>query len=226
MRILSFFNKNKSKVYAPAYEAYLAYFTKKINLKKPICETRFIVLDTETTGLDPKKDHILSVAAIEVRGTDFSVKNRLECYVEQPEYQPGESIAVHGILPHQSAGGISEKAMLQQLLELVKDAIIVGHHIGFDIAILNESMQREMGGPLKNKTLDTSTLARRIEDPFKMKQVRRKNYSLDNLCKKYDIEMGERHTAAGDVFITALLFLKLLGQLERKKVRTLGELLR
>ena len=224
--MFSFFKKNKSKLYAPEYEAYLACFAKKIDLKTPIREARFIVLDTETTGLDPKKDHILSVAAVEVKGSDFSVKNRLECYVEQPEYLPGESIAVHGILPHQSAGGICEKDMLCQLLELARDAIIVGHHIGFDIAILNECMLREMGGTLKNKVLDTSIMARRIEDPFKMKQVRRKNYSLDNLCKKYLIEMGERHTAAGDVFITALLFLKLLGQLERKKVKTLGELLR
>ena len=175
---------------------------------------------------DFKKNAQYRNIKVEVKGFDFSVKNRLECYINQEGYKPGESIAVHGILQQKTEQGISEEEMLIALTDLLKDAIIVGHHIAFDIAILNESMQREMGGPLKNRVLDTGRLARRIEDPFYLKQVRRREFSLDSLCKKYGIEMGKRHTAAGDVYITSLLFMKLLGRLERKGVKTLGELLR
>ncbi|MEZ4957797.1 MAG: 3'-5' exonuclease [Saprospiraceae bacterium] len=221
-----FLKKNKPNFQAPEYQAYLAHFSKKLDLYKPVSGARFVVLDTETTGLDVKNDRILSLAALEINGANISVKNRLECFVKQDAYQPKESIAVHGILPNQTSQGISEKEMLTALLAFLGNAILVGHHISFDIAIINECMLREMGGPLKNTVLDTGRLARRLEDPFNIKHLNQKEYSLDSLCQKYQIEMGKRHTAAGDAFITALLFLKLLGRLEQKGVKTLKDLLR
>jgi DNA polymerase-3 subunit epsilon len=221
-----FFKKNKSNFQAPEYRAYLTHFSEKMDLKNSIGDARYVVLDTETTGLDVKNDRILSLAAVEVNGYNFSAKNRLEYLVKQESYQPKESIAVHGILPNQTSQGISENEMLTALLAFLGNAILVGHHISFDLAIINECMLREMGGPLKNTILDTGRLARRLEDPFNIKHSNQKEYSLDSLCQKYQIEMGKRHTAAGDTFITALLFLKLLGRLEQKGVKTLKDLLR
>lgn len=226
MRFPSFLKNKKVSPQAPEYQVYLAQFSKKIDLKKSVSDTRYVVLDTETTGLDVKTDRILSLAALEINSTNISVKNRLECLVKQDAYLPKESITVHGILPNQTSQGISEKEMLTALLAFLGNAILVGHHISFDIAIINECMVREIGGPLKNQVLDTGRLARRLEDPFNIKHSKQGEYSLDSLCLKYHIEMGKRHTAAGDAFITALLFLKLIGRLEQKGVKTLKDLLR
>ena len=225
MRFFSMFNSKKTASSIPEYREYAALFEKKIDSKILIRNQRFIILDTETTGLDFKKDKILSLAALEVRDFQFSANNRCEYFIKQEHYHPGESIAVHGILPNHGAKGMDEKEAFASFLKWAGTAIIVGHHIGFDIAMINEVMKIHFGGKLKNRILDTGTLARRVEDPHRIKPFKKKEYSLDFLCEKYHIEMGDRHTAAGDVFITALLFLKLLGRLEKKGVKRVGELL-
>jgi DNA polymerase-3 subunit epsilon len=226
MALFSIFKPKKKIEHTPDYQAYLSFFDKKTDLKMPVREARFVVLDTETTGLDVKKDRILSIAAVEVQNFSFNVKTRMECYLKQSDYQPGESIAVHGISKQKTATGMDKTVALKDLLQFFRNDIIVGHHIGFDISILNQTLKRKMNGKLLNKVLDTSVLAKRIDDPSGMHHYQAKDYSLDVLCKKYGIEMGERHTAAGDVFITALLFLKQLAILEKRGVKKVGELLK
>ena len=164
--MFSFFENKKPNTYAPEYQAYLTFFDKKQDIRLPVRVARFVVLDTETTGLDYKKDRILSIAAIEVKDFGFSVKDRMVYFLKQSSYQPKDSIAVHGISQKTTIEGIDKKAALAELLDFVKNDIIVGHNIGFDMAILNETLKRKMDGSLKNKVLDTSMLARRIERVF------------------------------------------------------------
>ena len=109
----------------------------------------------------------------------------------------------------------------------MQNSIIVGHHIGFDFAVLNPAFQEHLGGQLRNQILDTNQLAKRITSPFyKMEIGQGKNFSLDALCKQYGVPIYDRHTASGDALITALLFLKLIGRLEGKGIRHLIDLLR
>ena len=82
------------------------------------------------------------------------------------------------------------------------------------------------GGKLRNKTLDTARLARRIHNPFDAPMSKQQQLSLDALCRQYHIPLGERHTAAADTYITALLFLKLLARLKKRGVDTIGELMK
>jgi len=112
------------------------------------------------------------------------------------------------------------------LLDYLQNSVIVGHHIGFDFAVLNRAFQEHLGGQLRNQTLDTNYLAKRIHSPFYKTSIDQNlNFSLDALCKQYHVPVHDRHTASGDALITALLFLKLMGQLERKGVKYLGDLL-
>ncbi|MEM6319366.1 MAG: 3'-5' exonuclease [Bacteroidota bacterium] len=107
-------------------------------------------------------------------------------------------------------------------MQIAKNSIIVGHHISFDIAILNQALRLHFGLQLRNRTLDTGWLAKRIENP---NIIGFNPIPLDQLCEQHQIPSGQRHMAAGDAYITSLLFLKLLGQLERRGVRRLGDLL-
>ena len=227
---MSFFNffktKSSSITPSPIWEEYLQFFKTPENQKIPFRQARFVVLDTETSGLNPKSDKVLSIAALSIENFRLDVGNRFECYIEHSNYQPGEEVQVHGILASQLQNGIDERAALESFLPFVKDSIIVGHHIAFDIAILNEKLKAHFGNKLRNKKLDTALMARRLENPLGNQHHINRPASLDSLCQKYNIPLGKRHTAAGDAFITAILFMKLLSRFEKKKVTMLRDLLK
>ncbi|HKK78702.1 MAG TPA: hypothetical protein VJ933_03695, partial [Phaeodactylibacter sp.] len=79
------------------------------------------------------------------------------------------------------------------------------------------------GVKLKNKGVDTAVLARRLANHPQL--AKRGAFGLDQLCQDYHIPMSDRHTAAGDAYITAILLMKMLRRLEKRGVRTLGDLL-
>jgi DNA polymerase-3 subunit epsilon len=208
-------------------DAYLAHFKKTSSGDTPLRTLRFVVLDLETTGLDIKKDRMLSVAALPVQGFQVEVGQALERFVFQQGYMPDTSIAVHGIMEKHLEGALAEKAILIELLDYLKDAIIVGHHIAFDLAVINKALQTHFHIKLKNKSLDTAALVRRIDGPTTGGQMPEKGpVSLDDLCAYFGIPLGRRHTSAEDTFITAMVFLKLLSRIEDRGVHTYRELMR
>ena len=223
---MGLFSRNKKVIRTPEQETlwleHQAFFKTKIPKRTPVEAIRFIVLDTETDGLDPKKNRILSIAAVEVENFEMHVAQRFESFFYRETYAPDETVKVHGILGKHLEEGDREAEILKALVPYLKNSILVGHHIGFDIAILNEAFQRHFQFSLQNQTLDTATLAQRLENPH---QRANKPPSLDALCEQYRIPLGIRHTAAGDTFITALLFLKLLGRLKGRRVDTVRELM-
>lgn len=191
-------------------------------------EVEFVVLDTETTGLDPKSDRVLSVGAVKVRGLQVHVAESFACLVQQQVAAGNKSAEVHGILPAQVQQGLTEEQALEAFLDFAGAAVLVGNHVAFDIAMLNQ-MVRHCGisGRLSNRSLDTARLARRLErlhhspDSF-----RPADYSLDALCARYHLPTDARHTAPGDAFTTAILLLKLLARARKRGIMRLKELLK
>jgi len=102
--------------------------------------------------------------------------------------------------------------------------VLVGHHLRFDISILNEALKKRHAGKLRNPLIDTRDLALRVEKGRGGHDDQPGNYSLDALCQRYHIPGSDRHTAAGDAYITAILLLKLLGRLRKRGVIKLGEI--
>ncbi|MBK9018049.1 MAG: 3'-5' exonuclease [Saprospiraceae bacterium] len=214
------------KKYPEFWQEYLRHFDHSWSKKTPIEEVRFVVVDTETTGLDPSKDKLLSIAAAAVVNRQLLLEDSFECYVAQ-HVNTGGNAPVHGILQKEMEQGLTEAEALRQFLAFCKDAVIVGHHIGFDKAMLNQALKNAGAGKLKNKFVDTARLAVRVEHPFERYNVvyLPGEFGLDALSKRFNIPDQERHTAAGDVYITAILFLKLLARVQKRGNRTLGELL-
>ncbi len=231
----------RKKEYPAFYQRYLDGFKSTWKKKATLDELRYVVVDTETTGLKPRKDRLLSIGAVPIIKRRMHIRESWDCLVRPAEegntansgyrYQKSdvnkESILIHGIRDQDAALGVSEPDAIKRLLEILQDNVIIGHHIGFDISMINEALKR-MGLPrLKNRAVDTARLAYRLVHPqyhtFNRPMV---DLSLDALCKEYGIVTEDRHTAAGDAFITGYLFLKLLAKLEKKGVRTLGQLLR
>lgn len=224
--ILNLWSKPKLKPadLPPSWNNYLRQFERTYSKDQPLETIRFVIMDTETTGLRVKKDRLLSIGAVAVQNWRIEVADRFESYIEKQAVSYGDSIPIHGILPVDRAGCVSAENGVFDFLDYASDSIIVGHHIGFDIAIINQVLSRSVGKKLQNKVVDTARMAQRLHPANSYAQPG--TFSLDSLCEQYNIPASDRHTASGDAFITAILFLKLLNRLQQRGVRTLRDLLR
>ena len=100
---------------------------------------------------------------------------------------------------------------------------IVGHHIGYDIEVLNVACEKHFDLTLGNRSLDTMDLTLHLDDdgafPNRPKDA---GFSLDALCELFGVAPHDRHTAGGDAFLTALVFLRLLRAAKAVGRNTLG----
>lgn len=206
--------KFRKKKYPEYWEDYLAHFEKKE--KKSLEKSRFVALDTETTGFNFYLDRMLSIGAVSIVGYDISVANCFEIYLEQEHFNP-ETVHIHGILQHGTKRKFTEEEAIKKFLYYIEDAVLIAHHAAFDIKMINQALHR-MGLPnLKNKVIDTMDLyaSTRIKSNFIDKRA---NYSLDDIAEAYAINLMDRHTAPGDALIAAIIFLKTTAILKRKKL--------
>ena len=189
----------------------------------PIGQVRFVALDSETTGLDPRRDRLITIGAVAVVNGEILLDDSFDALL--PVRYNTSAVTVHGITRDESQAGVEEPEALQQFLTYLRDGVIVGHHIGHDIAMLNSGYQRHFGFELENPSIDTMDLTLHLErdGAFQGEQAIN-DFSLDGLCARFGIRPHDRHTASGDAFLTAQVFLRLL-RLARKHGRlTLGRL--
>jgi DNA polymerase-3 subunit epsilon len=205
MMVFNWFKKDK-KSYPEFWQNYLARFDAKA--VKDQAE-RFVVFDTETTGLDVRNDVILSLGAVAIYGNSIVVNDYLELFVQQDVFKT-ESVPIHGILKGGKEDKLTEAEAVMCFLDFIKDSTLVGHHVRFDIRMVNAALQRMGLAKIKNRSMDTDLMYR------KFKGLQEDHHSgLDELCRVFKIQKSDRHTAAGDAFITALIFLRLKNKWRR-----------
>lgn len=167
---------------------------------------REIVLDTETTGLDPKDGHrVIEIGCIELvnyvpSGRDF------HCYINPERDVPAGAVNVHGL----SAEFLADKPKFAEIadafLDFIADTTLIIHNASFDIGFLNAELVRLPRDPIPSeRVVDTLALARR-------KHPAGPN-SLDALCKRYRIDLSGRtkHGALLDSDLLAQVYLQLIG---------------
>ena len=208
----------KRKTYPEFWHNYVAHF--KESKHHELKDIRFIVFDTETTGLNTKNDRILSIGCVGIENFKIKIADQLECYVTQELFN-AETVKIHGLLKEGTLSKLEEEEAVIQFLEYIKDAVLVAHHAAFDVAMINNALKRMQLPKLKNKVLDTGHLFQKTK-----LDTTKEHFSLDELSKRFNIPLHDRHTASGDAYITAILFLKLLSVLNKNKDLTLKILMR
>lgn len=190
-------------------------------MNRSLSEIKVIVLDAETTGLDTATDRILSLGGLKVEGNSIDLGQKFEAYLPTPDgHSASGAVAVHGIIPNSRRYNyVAEEKLLIDLLSYVDNSLIVGHHIGFDLQILNLALARNGAGPIVNRVVDTAKLSMRLRPAGYWSP--KDDYSLDTLARRYRIPLSDRHTALGDCYITSILWLKLLTKLAVKLGRDL-----
>jgi DNA polymerase-3 subunit epsilon len=169
---------------------------------------REIVLDTETTGLNPFDDprhRIVEIGAVELWNQVPTGKTYHQ-YIQPERDMPSEALAVHGITEEFLADKPVFATIAQQFLDFVGDAQMVIHNASFDMKFINAELEWAGLAPLpESQALDTLLIARR--------KFPGSPASLDALCRRFNIDnsMREKHGALLDSEILADVYLELTG---------------
>jgi DNA polymerase-3 subunit epsilon len=214
--MISFFHKSES----PLIQNYLATTKRGLSRKTPLMSNRFVVIDTETSGFNVGTDRILSIAIFEIVNGQIDMALCRKWTVFQPESALTAATAIHGILPSETREGMHEKKVLEELIPLLTGAVVVGHHIRFDAAMISEAMARHFRAKFINRTVDTAVMA--MQELVAFHQTGYENQrppSLDEVCSQLSLPIVARHTAEGDAFLAAQIFLFLCGRIRRRLLR-------
>src|SRR5262245_57563497 len=181
----------------------------------PLISLDAVVIDTETTGLDPAEARIVEIAAIRIVG------GRLSDEVFRSLVSPGISIpptatAIHHIDDAKVAGAPRFADVWPPLVDFIGGAVVIGHNIGFDLAVLDRECKRAGLAYRHPRALDTRLLTEIIEPTLAA-------YTIESLATWLGIQSIGRHSAKGDAITTARIFAALVPKLRDRGIRTVGE---
>jgi DNA polymerase-3 subunit epsilon len=166
---------------------------------------REVVIDTETTGLDPQDGHrIVEIACLELIH-HVPTGRKLHRYVNPEREIPAEAMAVHGLDAEFLAGHPPFAAIADELAAFIAGDRLVIHNAEFDLAFINAELARLGRGPLASPFVDTLAVARR--------RFPGAPASLDALCRRFAIDLSsrEKHGAEIDCSLLAGVYIELLG---------------
>jgi CBS domain-containing protein len=182
----------------------------------PLIALDAVVIDTETTGLDPGKARLVDVAAIRIEGGRLNPEAAFRRLVRPGVSIPPSATKIHGIDDDAVANAPGFADVWPGLHVFVGDAVVIGHTVGFDLTVLKHECERAKLAWGQPRSLCTRLLA----------EIARPNlagYSLEQLADLFGIEVTGRHQALADAHTAARVFLALLPELRARGIRTLGE---
>lgn len=190
--------KNINKEYPEFWKTYTSKFDKK--------SSRFVILSTETSGLNPAKDVILSIGSFAIIDNSIVIGDSFEAVLLQYKFFHDNGFS-NEFLVESKMKKMGEPDAIKLFIEFIGNSVLVGHHIDFDVEMINAALERLDCGRLKNEALDVDVMHRKLND------INDKQFSLDELCTAYNIPKSDRNSSAEDAYKTALLFLKLKSRL-------------
>lgn len=185
--------------------------------RTPLAKARWVVLDCETSGLDPRRDRLLSVGAIRVHDGRIHLAETFSSGVRPSEASARPNILVHGIGADRQLAAPPMEEVLPQLARFIDGQVPVAFHAWFDREVLGRAMA-PLGLKLPARWLDLEPLAHAL---FPQRKLR----TLDEWLAAFDIQPAGRHEAMLDALAAAELLLVLLSRARRDGLRTVEELI-
>lgn len=184
---------------------------------------RFVSIDTESTGLDARKDRIISLAGVALEDGDICLWDQFS--VLMPIAYNTSAVTIHGITRQESVEGVEEPVALDGFLRWLADGVIAGHHIQHDIIMLNRALVSHFGVEVKNVVIDTMEVYLGLKQAGSFATLPEpRGFGLDALLEVFGIVPHDRHTALGDAYLTALLLQRLLKEAGRRGLWNLDDL--
>lgn len=183
----------------------------------PLLSLDAVVIDTETTGLDPRKARVIELAAVRLSaGKLVAGESFRQLLRPADESIPAETTRIHGIDDAMVAQSPLFAQVWPRFNAYLGQAVMIGHTVGFDLAMLKRECDLAGLPWTRPRTLDTRLLAQ-IAAPELA------GYTLEKLAAWLGVEVADRHSALGDAATTARVFLALVPRLRDHGIRTTAE---
>jgi len=176
-----------------------------------------VAIDCETTGLDPRQDDIVTVAAVHIRGARILAGARFEAMVKPDTRMKAEAIKVHRLREGDVAGGRTMAEVLPELLRFIGSRPLVGYYLKFDVAMINKHARRLIGIELPNRRIEVSELyyERKYGDAPPGVQV---DLRFAAILADLDLPILDQHDAFSDALMTAMMYVA-LADLKARDIR-------
>jgi DNA polymerase III subunit epsilon len=167
-----------------------------------------VAIDCETTGLDRRKDDIVSIAAIRLRDDRILTSQRFVATIQPDAQMKPAAIKVHRLREADVKGGRTMADVLPQLLRFIGSRPLVGYYLEFDVAILNKHVRALLGIKLPNRRIETSELyyERKYGNAPPGTQI---DLSFAAMMRDLKVPLIDQHDAYSDALMTAIAFIML-----------------
>jgi DNA polymerase III subunit epsilon len=193
-------------------------------------DAEYVVVDTELTGLNEKKDSIVSIGAVRMDGGRIDLSDTFYRLLNPETNLTAESVIIHEITPDEVVEKPDIRTGLAEFLGFCGDGIIVGFCVNIDMEFLNREAKRILGCKIQNLVLDIFPMFEWIRSNKAAsggKEIHMPlHYKLYDIAKYYGIEVNGAHNAMIDAFITAQIFQRFIPILLEAGIRSVGDVLR
>jgi DNA polymerase-3 subunit epsilon len=187
----------------------------------PWREARYVVVDLETTGLDPRLHEIISFAAIPIEEGRVAVGRAQLTFIQPVRMPEAVTIRIHGLRPMDLTEAPPLEKVLDSILEALTGRVLVAHVAAVEVGFLGAAL-RQHGLRLRNPVVDTATLGAELrlldahETPHPI--------GLSGLARSLGLPVHRPHHADGDALTTAQVFVALAMGLDAREPQTVGSL--
>lgn len=181
-----------------------------------ISNTPFVIVDLETTGLEPSLDHIIEIGAVKMLNGE--ILDEWSTLLDPGVFVPQETTHITGITTEMLKGSPKFEDVLEKYLEFLgEDSVFVAHNAEFDRAFLNNHLKKLEREKMSNPVLCTFKLAKQVHPNIS-------SYTLSNLANIFSIELPQAHRAMDDARATAHLFNKFMRVLQDGGLKRLRDI--
>ncbi|WP_163266760.1 DUF294 nucleotidyltransferase-like domain-containing protein [Chelativorans alearense] len=182
----------------------------------PLIALDAVAIDTETTGLDPRKARIVQLGGVAIAGGAMRPDRTFETLVDPAVPIPPEAMRIHGITNAMVRQAPSFATAWERFEAFRAGRLLVGYAVGFDMAVAKQEARRAGLEWKRPRTLCVRTLSHLVNPELR-------DPSLEAIAAWLGIEVTGRHQALGDAISAAKIFAALLPRLQACGVRTLAE---
>ncbi len=202
---------------------------RRIDTGVPLAEAELVVFDTELTGLDLKRDSIISIGAVRMRGGRIYPGRTFYRLLRPTAELKHQGVVVHGLRHADLEAAGEPQSVLADFLAFAGDAVLVGHFVHLDASFLHRALKTTFSAGLKSPSVDTVSIHDWLvdNDPAFARHHRGISLKKDlfTMAKRYGIAVATGHDALYDAYLTAQLLQRFLPFLDRSGVRRLKDLL-
>lgn len=173
----------------------------------------WVSLDCETTGLDVRKDEIISIGAVRIVGDRIMASERLELLVRPERGVSATSVRIHRLRERDVAQGLHADEAVQHLLHFIGARPLVGYFLEFDLAMINRIARPILGLPLPQRAIEVSQLYYDYKfkqlPPYQQHDNADIDLRFDTLMRDLNLPQRDAHDAVNDAVMAGLAFIKL-----------------